>query len=120
MDYPSTESGAMSNVVAEGYWVLCVHHLSNVPGDESAYEVNGEPTNLYFATFEEALPALRARIADYKKRGWAPVKALYVDNTVDSNEPYVTAIDDLSDVAHPTMGAPQRGSDLRPAKKMAL
>ncbi len=111
----------MSNYISpEGHYVLCLHHLSMEPDDPSAYEVNGEPTNLYFATFDEALAAIQARIADYKRKGWSPVKALYVDNTVDANEPYVTAIDDLSDIPHQTMGAPQGGSDLRPARKMAL
>ena len=98
---------------------ICIHHLSTVPGDESAYEVNGEPTNLYFPTFEEAFEALQNRVAEYKERGESPVKVLYVDNTVDADEPYITAIDDLSDVPHRTLGTPQGSSDLRPARRMA-
>ena len=98
---------------------ICIHHLSTVPGDESAYEVNGEPTNLYFATFDEAFEALKTRVAEYQEKGLSPVKVLYVDNTVDADSPYITAIDDLSEIPHATMGEPQDGSDLRPARKMA-
>ena len=111
----------MSNYVSpEGHHTICIYHLSMVPDDPAAYEVNGEPDNLYFPDFNQAFEALQNRVDEYKERGWSPVKVLYVDNTVDSNEPYATAIDDLSDIPHATLGEPQDGSDLRPARKMAL